>query len=636
MKKKGFLALCSMVMAFVMVMPPVPALAADAYVKYTNSGRINVRSAPTAQSQRIDSLDPGTPVQVDWIEGSWAHITVNGMQGYMSMNYLEGNLYEAPNYTAADTNTYSAPTYSAPVTTYANPVSISADGQVVTDSVDSAEKLIPPIYITEDTIMYVYTGNSGGLNLREYASQNARSVGLYPNGTQVHVLSRVGSWAYVNINGNLGYMMLSYLTTTPITPSPVTPTPTGAVTMYVSTGNTGRLHLREYASQNARSLGLYPNGTRVSAVNLYNGWSYVVVNGMTGYMMTRYLTSVTPIAPTPVTPPSGSYSIMYVSTGNSGRLHLRSYMSIDSMSLGLFPNGTTVYVLANYGTWAKVNVNGLTGYMMTRYLTSIPGGSIVIPPSSGGSPIGKARVQHPNGSFVYLRSSRSTASTANVLAQVPSGAIVDIYEQDQWYSRIRYNGMIGYMVTHYLYPTSAPVPTTPPTTTPPYTPTAGTDAVVYNPNNTYVNLRYSKSTADSSNILCQVPSGAMVKLLERDGAYCKIQYNGMVGYMVATYVYKVDGGVPVVPGQPATQPPATQPPATQPPITPVGYYMVVRNMNSSFVYLRSSRSTKDNSNILASVPNGAVVKVLEKDQWYSRIIYNNIEGYMVSSYLKAE
>ena len=67
-----------------------------------------------------------------------------------------------------------------------------------------------------------------------------------------------------------------------------------------------------------------------------------------------------------------------------------------------------------------------------------------------GKPIGTATVVHPRGSFVYLRSSRSTDSTANVLAKVPSGSFVEILSWDVWYCKVRYSGIVGYMVTSYL------------------------------------------------------------------------------------------------------------------------------------------------------------------------------------------
>ena len=63
---------------------------------------------------------------------------------------------------------------------------------------------------------------------------------------------------------------------------------------------------------------------------------------------------------------------MYVQTGNDGRLHLRASKSTLARSLGLFENGTAVTVYEKSGSWARVKVNGLTGYMKHEFLSIIP------------------------------------------------------------------------------------------------------------------------------------------------------------------------------------------------------------------------------------------------------------------------
>ncbi|MBR3739399.1 MAG: SH3 domain-containing protein [Clostridia bacterium] len=418
MKRPVIISLCALLMAAVMFFAVIPANAdggASAFYMYVqtgNTGRLHLRALPTVNAQSLGLFYNGTPVLVENISGGWALVQVNGQRGYMSMNCLSAI---------------------PPVNPTGTPVP------------------------TEYTTLYIQTGNSGKLHLREYASQNARSLGLYPNGTAVTVTTRSGQWAYVNVGGVYGYMMLKFLSAAgPVTPT-VQPTlnPSIATLMYVRTGNAGKLHLREYASQNARSLGLFPNGTLLYAVNLGNGWSQVSVNGLSGYMMTQFLavssSNITPAPVTPVPVPT-EFTLMYIATGNSGKLNLRENMSTDAASLGQYPNGTQVSVIANYGTWAYVYVDGKMGYMMTRYLAAYQTGIITPTPMPGTTPapLSSATVQQPNNSFVYLRSSRSSNGTANVICQVPSGSVVTVVEWGQWWSKILYNGMEGYIVTHYL------------------------------------------------------------------------------------------------------------------------------------------------------------------------------------------
>ena len=73
--------------------------------------------------------------------------------------------------------------------------------------------------------MYVSTGNSGALNLRESFSTSSRSLGLYPNGTPVFVYATLGAWVHVSVGGQTGYMMAKFLSVSQPAVTPVTTTP---------------------------------------------------------------------------------------------------------------------------------------------------------------------------------------------------------------------------------------------------------------------------------------------------------------------------------------------------------------------------------------------------------------------------
>lgn len=420
-KHRLFRSLAALLLAALLVFTSVPALADGApatsyymYVHTGNSGRLHLRALPTAQSASLGLYSNGTPVLVEGVTSGWAYVLVGGQRGFMALNFLSGA-------------TPVPPTPPAPPTP------------------------------TEDTTLYISTGNSGKLHLREAPSQQARSLGLYPNGTSVQITARTGGWAYVHVAGITGYMMLQFLSTTPpvqpVPPAPA-PEPGPKTAMVVQTGNSGKLHLRETPSQKARSLGLYPNGTAVQAANLGTGWSAVTVYGQNGYMMSKFLAPASsPVPPAP-DPGPATDTVLYVNTGNSGKLHLRENISQDSASLGLYPNGTQVIAHAYIGIWAQVTVQGKNGYMMRQFLSETnpypaPAPETPVTPVTPVTP-GTATVHQPSNSFVYLRSTKSSASTANVLAKVPSGTVVDVIQWGNPWTLIRYAGMEGYMVTHYL------------------------------------------------------------------------------------------------------------------------------------------------------------------------------------------
>jgi SH3-like domain-containing protein len=188
------------------------------------------------------------------------------------------------------------------------------------------------------------------------------------------------------------------------TPSPAPefdPYAAGSV-LYVKTGNGGKLNLRAKADASAITVNRYENGTQVTVLKHAGEWLYISTGSRTGYMMKQYLSASAPdtgSAPTPTpevtwtpdtlatpapapeaTPlPTSALesfapgSILYVSTGNDGKLNLRSRASATAATINRYENGTPVTVLKEYGDWLKVRVDGRTGYMLRKYLSATQG-----------------------------------------------------------------------------------------------------------------------------------------------------------------------------------------------------------------------------------------------------------------------
>ena len=103
-----------------------------------------------------------------------------------------------------------------------------------------------------------------------------------------------------------------------------------------------------------------------------NGWAKVKVNGKTGYVSAQYLKSNNGNN-------SGGGSTekviatKYVSVNPGSNLNLRSAPSTNASIIGKLANGTKVDVLSESNGWAKVKVNGKTGYVSAQYLKSNSG-----------------------------------------------------------------------------------------------------------------------------------------------------------------------------------------------------------------------------------------------------------------------
>ena len=401
------------------------------------------------------------------------------------------------------------------------------------------------------TALYIRTGNAGKLHLRQSPSKKSASLGLFANGTPVTMLAQYNEWAYVNVSGRTGYMMLQFLASTgPSQTAAPLPTfaPTESTLMYIRTGNAGKLHLRAAPQKNAASLGLFANGTQVIVLARSGGWANVQVEGRTGYMMLQFLTLTVPAATPQPTATPGEPSVggetRYVKTGNTGKLHLRAAPQKNAASLGLFANGTQVTVLAQSGSWYYVSVQGQTGYMMRRFLSADGSGALQPTPRPGASG-GTMYVRTGSSAELPLFAQANTGS--DVLARYANDTVVSVLSTSGEWVRVSVQGKTGYMQIYGLTsqrPASPIVPELPAPTAAPTAAPGTTAAPAVNPgqatvqqkNGSYVNLRaYRNSEVD--NVIAQVPSGTVVDVLEWGKVWSKVQYGAQVGYMVSSYLH---------------------------------------------------------------------------------------------------
>lgn len=264
---------------------------------------------------------------------------------------------------------------------------------------------------------------AGTLNLRAEANTSSEILGKYGWGTEVEVLGFDGSWAFVQVGGQKGYMYAQYLGEE------------GAAnyTRYVNT-NTRGLNLRR--TPNGDILGSYPRGTAVTVLSTEDGWSKVKVGGQTGYMASLWLSSNKPSGS------AGSVHVIGSATVNNPKdtqvLFLRSEPSVASSSLGYYRNGKNVKLLEKLDGWYKVSVDGKTGYMMAKFLKV-----------TNGTSSGIATVYNPNGNS-YVNFRKSASLNSSVLSTIPVGTKISVLEKGTDWTKTEVNGRTGYISTWFL------------------------------------------------------------------------------------------------------------------------------------------------------------------------------------------
>ncbi len=278
----------------------------------------------------------------------------------------------------------------------------------------------------------------------------------------------------------------------------------------------GSLNLRQEASTSSAVLGQYPTGTWMTILEKGTDWTKVTVNGIVGYVMSKYLSD------------GSSSNTMYVRTNTGIGLNLRSAPSTEASILTSFKPGTAVNVLLKGNGWHKVTVDTLTGYMSSKYLsTSASSGS-------GTSTTGYPKtgyVKNPGSKQVLLL--RETASTdARVIGYYGNGVSVKLLGESGNFYKVTVDGKNGYMMKKYIS-LKAPATPVPPT---PATPTVPFQAKLWTASGMNVNLRFLANNLSDANIISSYPVGTEVTVIKVEGDWCKVTVDGAEGYMSSKYI----------------------------------------------------------------------------------------------------
>ena len=402
----------------------------------TTGGALNLRDGASATARVIGEIPNGDMVIVVNRENGWAAVIYNGMAGYVMTEYLVSGAVtpiavptQAPAVTAAPSpsgtvqalvvttggslNLRQSPSAAARVLAfipYGTWVTVSARGQewsavsyggqngyvmskflsfgTVPPAVSQPTAIPAP---TQAPVAYqgetAYVNTTGGtLNLREGADGSARVLTVIPNGTQLPILSRGSVWCMTIYQGQTGYVMTSFLRfaqNQPVIAPTALPTAVPSYNTSTATVHTGggSLNLREQPRANAKILTTIPDGTQLQLTSRDSAWCGVRYLGYTGYVMTAFLvfsgSATVPqltAAPTPASSGKTAYTALITTSG--GAVNLRQEASSAARVLSAIPNAASVTVYSRGETWSQVSYNGVTGYVMTRYLTFL--GSVLL------------------------------------------------------------------------------------------------------------------------------------------------------------------------------------------------------------------------------------------------------------------
>ena len=196
----------------------------------------------------------------------------------------------------------------------------------------------------------------------------------------------------------------------------------------------GGLNLRQTASLDAKVLGQYGTGTWIAVLEEGATWSKVAVDGKTGYMMSKYLSTAT------------GGDTLYVRTNTGIGLNLRTAPSMAGGIITSFKPGTAVKVLKKGNGWYCVSVDGQTGYMNSRFLAAKQ--PAAPKPETPAAP-GEATLKNINGGKI-VNFRQAPGMKTKIIRTYPVGTKVKVLEKGELWTKVEIDGRQGYVSTYFL------------------------------------------------------------------------------------------------------------------------------------------------------------------------------------------
>ena len=447
----------------------------------TEKGALNVRDK--IGGAVIDKIpEKGTFLVVNW-GTTWCQVYYNGRYGYV-MTKLGQKISSEP--TAAPT-----PAPTAPM------------GQ--TAQVNTAK---------------------GALNMRDKIG--GAVIAKIPEKAFFIVTEYGATWCKAWYDGKTGYVMTKFVRLTGgsmPTPTPV-PTPEPIIDYARVTTANGGLNLRD--AINGTRIAVIPQGATVSVHSKGADWCRVSYSGKTGYVMTKFLTFGS-AAPTETPTPAPEVVISYARVNTvTGGLNLRE--TPNGTRIAVIPQNAVIGVITKGADWSRVKYGDKVGYVMTKFLADTTATPAPSTPAPGNTLQCYGKVTTANGGGLNMRS--GPATTYGRIASIKNGGVVEVYDKGAVWSRIKYNGTFGYVMSQYLTfsaerPSENPDPVIPSGAKAQVTTTAGS-----------LNMRAGMGKTYA--VVTQIPQKAYVEVLTYGPSWCYVSYNGLKGYVMTTYLTMIN------------------------------------------------------------------------------------------------
>ncbi|SCH07312.1 SH3 domain-containing protein [Romboutsia sp. 1001713B170207_170306_H8] len=265
-------------------------------------------------------------------------------------------------------------------------------------------------------------------------------------------------------------------------------------------------------------------------------------------------------------------------------LNIRSGQGSNDEVLFTVKKGDKVTIIETCNGWHKIqNDEGKEGWVSSSYISLSEG--IYEESTSRSSTIQK----EVNTNGLNMRSGPSTSYRS--ITKINKGTKVEVISESNGWSKIKYDGRIGYVYSTYLSDIE-------PSYTNTTTKTVNTDSL---------NVRSGPSTSYS--IVGKINKGTKVEVISESNGWSKIVYNGKECYVSSRYLDEESYNSGNTDNE----------------------IITTKIVNTDSLNVRSGPSTSYSK--LGTLSKGSKVEVISESNGWSKIVYNGKEAYVSSTYL---
>lgn len=659
MIKHRFLAAGVLVVIVLSLISFAPSLAEEIHGS-VKVATVNVRSEANLNSSIVSVFVYGTDFRITGYENGFYKTSLNGTTGFVSEDFVELDFstIEPLGKIGVITNDNVNVRY-GPGTEYSFVMSTVKEESVIITGMQNGfyhvkvrnttgwissdyvrltvlqegqeAKLITNI----NTVGYV---TSSTVNVRMDADASSDILKQLTRNTQVKISGRINGFYRILCDNKQAYVSIDFITLTAPDASasdssqPVNQVKTSSAKKGEVTSS--QLNVRSEPNTNSTVIGSLSAGDKVDILGESGTFYYIKFNNAPGYISSEYVRIVNTSAPT-ATPFKAAASaevksINKTGTVSSAELNVRQFPSTTSELIGKIYAGNAVSITGESGNFYRIRFGSSIGYVMKDYIHIQDTASDASNKDTVITPLNtKGKV---TASSVNMRAEANTNS--DIITSLPLNTEVEITGMTDSFYRVKYNGHIGYVSRSYMTPVSSQ--------TAKATATSAASAKQTNPASfsasvtqmsgygtvtaSSVNVRENAST--ESTILLSLPLGTVVEITGNTESFYRVKYNGKTGYIHKTYLSKSSSPSNKPTSTPTAVPKATASQVPTGKVIPMSGY---GKITSSTLNLRAKANI--NSDILAVIPGGTVIKITGTVDTFYQVKYNNKTGYVSQSYI---